>query len=116
MSNKVQYLEIVTPEVEEVCAAFVKSQDVSFSEPVAMLGNARTADMPDGSKLGVRAPMHETELPIVRPYFLVEDIEAAVNAVEESGAMIAHPPLNLDGIGTFAIYIQGGVQFGLWQN
>ena len=28
---------------------------------------------------------------------------------------IAHPPMELPGYGTFAIYIQGGIQFGLWQ-
>lgn len=33
----------------------------------------------------------------------------------EGGAELAHPPLEIPGHGTFAIYFQGGVQHGLWQ-
>ena len=65
--------------------------------------------------LGVRAPMHETEEAVVRPYLLVDDIEAAATAVEEQGGEIAHPPMELPGHGKFAIFIQGGIQHGLWQ-
>jgi hypothetical protein len=59
--------------------------------------------------------MHETEEPVVRPYWLVDDIEAAVTAAVEAGAVVAHPPLEIPGHGTFAIYIQGGIHHGLWQ-
>ena len=31
------------------------------------------------------------------------------------GALVAHPPLEIPGNGTFAIYIQGDVDHGLWQ-
>ena len=65
--------------------------------------------------VGVRAPMHETEEPVVRPYWLVDDIEAAVAAAVEAGGKVAHPPMEIPGHGTFAIYIQGGVHHGLWQ-
>ncbi|MCG6990067.1 MAG: hydroxylase, partial [Gemmatimonadetes bacterium] len=36
-------------------------------------------------------------------------------AAVEAGAEVAHPPLEIPGHGTFAIYIQGGVHHGLWQ-
>ena len=112
---QIQYLEIVTREVDTVCATYAATNEIQFSEPVAGLGNARTAAMPDGGLVGVRAPMRPTEEPVVRPYWLVDNIEAAVAAAEESGARIAHPPLEIPGHGTFAIFIQGGIQQGLWE-
>lgn len=112
---KIQYLEIVTPEVDAACAIYGKLHQVEFSEPQAGLGGARTASLPEGGMIGVRAPMHETETPVVRPYLLVKDIEAAVKAVQASGGEIAHPPMEIPGHGTFAIYIQGGIHHGLWQ-
>lgn len=112
---QVDYLEIVTPDVDAVCAAYAAAHGVEFSEPKPGLGNARTASLHGGGLVGVRAPLRETEEPIVRPYWLVDDIEAAVAAVGESGAQIAHPPLEIPGHGTFAIYIEGGVEHGLWQ-
>jgi len=111
----VQYLEIVTPDVDATCAALSKMHGVTFGGPVAELGHARTAVLTGGGKMGVRAPMHEAEKPVVRPYVLVEDIEAAVAAAERAGAMIAHPPLLIPGHGTFAIYFLGGIEHGLWQ-
>jgi predicted enzyme related to lactoylglutathione lyase len=112
---QIQYLEIVTKEVDTVCATYAATNEMQFSEPVAGLGNARTAAMPDGGLVGVRGPMRPTEEPVVRPYWLVENIEAAVAAAEEAGARIAHAPLEIPGYGTFAIFIQGGIQQGLWQ-
>jgi len=112
---KVQYLEIVTPDVDAVCATYAKLHGVSFSEPEAGLGNARTASIPGGGLLGVRAPMHETEDPVVRPYILVDDIEAAVEAAHAAGGEIVHPPMEIPGHGIFAIFIQGGIHHGLWQ-
>jgi predicted enzyme related to lactoylglutathione lyase len=52
---------------------------------------------------------------VVRPYLLVDDIQAAVEKAKASGCEIAHPPLEIPGHGTFAIYFQGGIQYGLWQ-
>ena len=112
---QVHYLEIVTKDVDAVCATYAQLQGVTFGDGVAGLGGARTAPLPDGGMLGVRAPMHETEEPVVRPYLLVDDIEAAVAAAVEQGGEIAHPPMELPGHGTFAIYIQGGIHHGLWQ-
>lgn len=65
--------------------------------------------------MGVRAPLRETEEPVVRPYWLVDGIEAAVAAVVEAGGEVAHPPMKVSGHGTFAIYIHGGVDHRFWQ-
>src|SRR6185369_13333278 len=73
---RIYYLEFVTKEVDAVCATYAAANGVQFGKPDAALGNARTAALPGGGLLGVRAPMHETEAPVVRPYWLVDDIEA----------------------------------------
>lgn len=112
---KVQYLEIVASDVEAVCAAYEAALEIKFGSPDPLLGGARTAQLPDGSTVGVRGPLRETEAPVVRPYWLVEDIEAALEAASGQGAVVAHPPLEIPGKGTFAIYIQGGVDHGLWK-
>jgi predicted enzyme related to lactoylglutathione lyase len=112
---KVHYLEIVTPDVDAVCAAYAALHDVSFSEPEPGLGNARTAAFPGGGLLGIRAPMHETEMPVVRPYILVDDIDAAFKAAKAAGGEVAHPPMEIPGHGLFAIFVQGGIHHGLWQ-
>ena len=115
-SLKVQYLEIVTPSVNETCDALAHAHGVVFSEPIAEFGNARTADLEGGGRIGVRAPMRDTEEPVVRPYVLVDDIEAAVKAAETNGAKVALPPTEIPGgQGTFSIYILGGIEHGLWQ-
>ena len=111
----VHYLEIVTNEVDAVCATYAQLHGVTFGPGDAGLGGARTAPLPEGGMLGVRAPMNETEAPVVRPYLLVDDIESAAKAAVEAGAEIAHPPMELPGHGTFAIFIQGGIHHGLWQ-
>jgi predicted enzyme related to lactoylglutathione lyase len=112
---QVHYLEIVTPEVDATCATLEKLHGVSFGAPEAELGNARTAALAAGGLLGVRAPMHAAEEPVVRPYVLVDDIAAAAKAAEAAGGEIAHPPMEIPGHGRFAIFIQGGIHHGLWQ-
>lgn len=112
---RVHYLEIVTPSVDAVCTAYAAAGGMEFGQPVEGLGWARTASLPEGGMVGVRAPMNETEGPVVRPYWLVQDIEAALRAAVDAGAEVAHPALAIPGYGTFAIYIQGGVHHGLWQ-
>lgn len=111
----VHYLEIVTPDVDATCAALATAHGVTFGDPVPELGNARTAKLATGGRVGVRAPMRETELPVVRPYMLVDDIQAAVEAAKAAGAEIALPPTEIPDHGTFAIYLLGGIQHGLWQ-
>ena len=111
----IQYLEVVTPDVNATCDALERLHGVSFGEPDVGLGNARTAALKGGGKIGVRAPMREDEQPVVRPYLLVEDIEAAVKAAQAAGAQVALPPMEIPGGGKFAIYIQGGINHGLWK-
>ena len=112
----IQYLEVVTPDLDATCSALEELHGISFGEPVAVLGNARTATLANGGRIGVRAPMREDEEPIVRPYVLVDDIEAAVKAADAAGAEIAMPAMEIPGgHGKFAIYIQGGIQYGLWE-
>ena len=113
---QIGYLEIVTPEVAAVCATYTQAYGVAFSEPVSALGNARTTSLPGRSRLGIRAPMRDTEAPVVRPYFLVEDVVGSVEAARAESAEIAVPPMHIPGQGTFAIYIQGGVEHGIWQH
>ena len=112
---KVQYLEIVTANVDAVCAAYEAALGVTLGPPEPLLGGARTAELADGSSVGVRAPLRDTEEPVVRPYWLVGDIHAALAAAAARGAFVAHSPLEIPGKGTFAIYIQGEVDHGLWQ-
>jgi predicted enzyme related to lactoylglutathione lyase len=112
---QIYYLELVTKEVDAVCAAYAAANGVQFGKPKAGLGNARTTAMPGGGLMGVRAPLRETEEPVVRPYWLVDDIEAAVAAAAKAGAVIALPPMKLPGHGTCAICIQGGIDHGFWQ-
>ncbi len=111
----IQYLEVVTPDVDKTCSTLEKLHGVTFGTPDAAWGNARTAALKGGGKIGVRAPMREDEQPVVRPYLLVEDIEAAVKAAQAAGAQVAIPPMEIPGGGKFAIYIQGGIEYGLWK-
>ncbi len=112
---QIGYLEIVTPDVDALCAAYSAACGVQFGAPEAGLGHARTAALPAGGLVGVRAPMHAAEAPVVRPYWEVDDVEAALAAAVEAGAELAHPAMELAGFGTFAIYIAGGVHHGLWR-
>jgi predicted enzyme related to lactoylglutathione lyase len=43
------------------------------------------------------------------------DVDAALAAAVQAGGKIAHPPMEIPGHGTFAIYHQGGNDHGLWQ-
>jgi predicted enzyme related to lactoylglutathione lyase len=112
---QIHYLEIVTREVDAVCAAYAAAMGVQFGDRDAGLGHARTAAMPGGGLVGVRAPLHESEKPVVRPYWLVDDIESALAAAVKAGGEIAHPPMEIPGHGTFAIYIYGDIHHGLWK-
>ncbi|MEO1573850.1 MAG: hypothetical protein AAFU65_02720 [Pseudomonadota bacterium] len=111
----VHYLEIVTPDVDAQCAALAKVHGVTFGPPVAALGNARVAEAADGRIFGVRAPLAESEQPIVRTYIEVADINQAARDVEAAGGLIAYPPTKQGDTGTWAVYIMGDVQLGLWQ-
>jgi len=111
----VQYLEVVTADVDATCSALEKLHGVRFGAPEAALGNARTATLKGGGRIGVRAPLRKEEEPVVRPYVLVEDIEAAVKAAAAAGGEVAMTATEIPGHGKFAIYFQGGIQYGLWE-
>ena len=112
---KIQFLEIVTPDVDSACDLYSMMYGVTFGEANADLGGARTADLDGGGMIGVRAPLRDTETPVVRPYVLVDDISAAVSAAAEAGAEVAMMPTEITGYGQFAIVIHGGIESGLWQ-
>jgi len=90
---QIHYLGIVTKEVDAVCSVYAAANELQFGEPDAGLGNPRTAALTGGGLVGVRAPMGESEEPVVRPYGLVDDIESAVAAAVDAGAEVAHPLL-----------------------
>ena len=112
---KIHFLEIVTPDVAGACSLYAMMYGVTFGDPDPNLGGARTADIDGGGMFGVRAPLRDTEIPVVRPYVLVDDISAAVSAAAEAGAEIAMTPTEIAGYGQFAIVIHGGIESGLWQ-
>ena len=113
---KVEYLEIVTPEVDALCKQYATIYDITFGEPDPNFGGARKAKLDGGGWVGIRGPLRETETPVVRPYVLVKDINAAVKASTEAGAKVAMPPMQIPGNGMFAIVIHGGIECGFWQN
>ncbi|MBL8862351.1 MAG: hydroxylase [Planctomycetes bacterium] len=112
---RIEYLEVVTADVDTTCKTLESLHGVTFSAPVAGLGNARTAKLAGGGRLGVRAPLRKDEAPVVRPYVLVDDIEAAVKAAQAAGGEIAMAATEIPGQGKFAIYFQSGIGYGLWQ-
>lgn len=111
----IHYTEIVTEDMDDHCATLAQVHGLTFGATQADLGEARVAQTPDGNLIGVRKPLAQHETPIVRTYIAVADIAAAVKNAEETGAMIAYPPTKQGDTGTWAIYVKGGLQFGLWQ-
>lgn len=109
------YLEIVTDDVDALCATYEKVHGLKFGSEDADLGQARVATQADGSRIGIRKPLAEHEQPILRTYLEVDDIAAAVKKAEEGGAVIAYPPTKQGDSGTWAIFIQADLQHGLWQ-
>ena len=59
--------------------------------------------------------MRDTETPVVRPYRLVDDIDAALNKAGSHGAKIAMGRTPTEDRGAFAIYILGGIEHSLWE-
>lgn len=49
---RANYLEIVTREVDAVCATYEAGNSARFWAPVAELDNAQAAEMPDGRFVG----------------------------------------------------------------
>jgi predicted enzyme related to lactoylglutathione lyase len=111
----VNYLEIVSYDADALVRLYERMHGLSFGPPDPDLGQARVATRADGALIGIRKPLADHEQPIVRMYLAVDDIQQAVRAAEESGAMIAYPPTRQGNQGTFAIVIRGGVEHGVWQ-
>ena len=111
----VHYLEIVTPEVDAVCDTYARVHGVAFGDGDAALGGARTAELAGGGMIGVRPPLRDDEEPVVRPYMLVPDLKAAVDAASESGADVAISSMKLGEHGTCAIVLHGGIDVGYWE-
>ncbi|MES2639400.1 MAG: hypothetical protein V4850_07940 [Myxococcota bacterium] len=111
----VDYLEIVSTDVDTLAGLYQRVHGLSFGPPDPDLGQARVATRADGSLVGIRKPLAAHEQPIMRTYVAVADIQKAAKEAEEHGATIAYPPTRQGQRGTFAIVIQGGVQHGLWQ-
>jgi predicted enzyme related to lactoylglutathione lyase len=112
---RVHYIEIVCRDVSAQCAALERLHGLSFGPPDPELGRARVAQTSDGTRIGVRAPLAEHEPPTLRTYIEVQDIASAVQQAEAAGAVIAYPPTRQGKSGTWAIYLLGDVQHGLWQ-
>ena len=113
---RIRYLEIVTPEVDALIRQYSTIYGITFSQPDASLGGARTAQLDDDGLIGIRGPLRDTETPVVRPYLLVDDIESAIKTAAAAGAEVAMPPTHIPEQGMFAIVIHGGIECGFWQD
>jgi predicted enzyme related to lactoylglutathione lyase len=114
-NHSIHYLEIVTFNAEAACQHYRKAYGWDFEPAGPALGFSFVAKLPDGSLCGIRAPLHAEELPIVRTYLRVPDLEAATQEAARLGARILLDFMDLPGWGKIAIYEIEGVQQGLWQ-
>jgi hypothetical protein len=115
LDMQAHYIEIVSKNIDKQRKVLEQVHGLSFGPEVHDLGQAQVAKTANGVLIGVRAPLAEHEQPIVRTYFMVEDISKAVKAAEAAGAVIAYPPTKQGETGTWAIYIIDEIQHGLWQ-
>ncbi|HVM12121.1 MAG TPA: hypothetical protein VM638_06575 [Actinomycetota bacterium] len=111
----IHYLEIVSEDADSLIRLHERMHGLSFGEPDPDLGHARVAMRPDGTLIGIRKPLAAHEGATMRTYLEVDDIERAVKAAADAGALVAYGPTRQGVRGTFAIVIQGNVQHGLWQ-
>ena len=111
----IQYLEVVTANPQVLRDFYSTAYGWKFSEATPELGGAFFASLPNGSLWGIRGPLRESEAPVVRTYLRVNNINSAIKKAEELGALIAIGPLEIPERGSFAIYILGGIEQGLWQ-
>lgn len=74
----------------------------------------RCATLAGGGLVGIRAPLRVNEGHVVRPYWLVEGIDATLSAAARAGGVVAMEPMAIPGYGSFAIYLLGGNDHGLW--
>src|SRR5688572_5840350 len=112
--HTIHYLEIVTADVAATRELYTQLHGWRF-EVVPELGNAFVAELPNGSRCGIRAPLRDTEASIVRTYLRVADLDQAVRRAQQLGAKIAIDRMEIPGHGTIAIFFIGGIEQGLWQ-
>jgi predicted enzyme related to lactoylglutathione lyase len=113
--HAIHYLEIVTPDVEAARQLYSTAFGWTFRTSVSELGNASVATIPGGSLVGIRAPLHAGEVPVVRTYIRVPDPNAAEKEANRIGATILLESMDLAGWGKISTYEFGGIQHGLWQ-
>jgi predicted enzyme related to lactoylglutathione lyase len=114
--HTIYYFEIVTPDVEAAaCRLYGEAYGWRFQAMGPELGNSFVAELPGGSRCGIRAPMHEQEKPTLRTYLRVTDIEKAAEQAAQLGGKIALEPTEIPGHGKIAIYLHAGIEQGLWQ-
>lgn len=113
--HEIHYLEIVTPDAESARGFYGQAYGWHFEDSAPELGNAFVAALPNGSLCGIRAPMHDQELPTVRTYVRVANVESSIQKAVELGATVALGPTEIAGRGIIAIFLYGGVQQGIWQ-
>jgi uncharacterized protein len=113
--NEIHYVEIVTPDIETTRDHYARAHGWEFEEMVPELGNAFVAQLPSGVLCGIRAPMHEQELPTLRTYIRVADLSASVATAQAQGATVLLPDMEIRGRGRIAIFLIGGIEQGIWQ-
>lgn len=59
--------------------------------------------------------MRPNEALVVRPYWLVDDINKALEHVVQQNAVVAMPRTEIPGKRFFAIYLHGGIEQGFWE-
>lgn len=115
-AGDVYYLEIVTPEVDQVVRLYERVYGWRFQDMGPDMGHSHVAILPNGARCGVRAPMHEEEKTVTRSYVRVTDIEQRVKEAEEMGGFIALDLMEMPGgMGRIAIYFLGGIEHGMWE-
>jgi predicted enzyme related to lactoylglutathione lyase len=103
----VEYLEIVTNDVDAVTALYQRIHVLSFGPSGPDLAHARVATRVDGTLVGIRKSLAAHEQPIIRTYLTVEDIQQAVNKADDSGATIAYRPTRQGTRGTLQSRFMG---------
>lgn len=111
----IHYLEIVATNAEAARQFYADAFGWDFSPAEPTLGFAFVAELPGGSRCGIRAPLSPEETPIVRTYLQVVDLRASVRDAERLGATLLLDTMDLPGWGTIAIFEVGGIQQGIWQ-
>lgn len=111
----IHYLEIVTPDAEAAREFYSDAFGWTFSPAQPELGFAFVAELPEGSRCGIRAPLSPQETPTMRSYLRVPDLGGATREAVRLGAKLLLDQMELPGWGQIAIYEIGGLQQGIWQ-